>query len=166
MLVRFAYSLFCDLDLLLYLSFYVDLCVLWVLCGSSKATVCCYTSICDGIILIGADWCWIMLMDADWRSLNQNITKSWDGNAVCPCLDQNELQPHLYPTTFQKMWSQKKNGGQSLFFSIASFIDFSSSNLDYWTNLVLKTEIVFSCPEQLNRCLFVSWLVGWSVRHR
>ena len=30
--------------------FAVGLCVLWVLCGFSKATVRCYTSICDGII--------------------------------------------------------------------------------------------------------------------
>ena len=30
--------------------FTVGLCVLWVLCGPSKATARCYTSICDGII--------------------------------------------------------------------------------------------------------------------
>ena len=30
--------------------FSVGLCVLWVLCGPSKATARCYTSICDGII--------------------------------------------------------------------------------------------------------------------
>ena len=30
--------------------FVVGLCVLWVLCGPSKATARCYTSICDGII--------------------------------------------------------------------------------------------------------------------
>ena len=30
--------------------FAVGLCVLWVLCGASKATARCYTSICDGII--------------------------------------------------------------------------------------------------------------------
>ena len=30
--------------------FAVGLCVLWVLCGPSKATARCYTSICDGII--------------------------------------------------------------------------------------------------------------------
>ena len=30
--------------------FAVGQCVLWVLCGPSKATVRCYTSICDGII--------------------------------------------------------------------------------------------------------------------
>ena len=34
--------------------FAVGLCVLWVLCGPSKATVRCYTSICDGIILWGS----------------------------------------------------------------------------------------------------------------
>ena len=28
----------------------MGLCVLWVLCGTSKATARCYTSICDGII--------------------------------------------------------------------------------------------------------------------
>ena len=32
--------------------FAVGLCVLWVLCGPSKATARCYTSICDGIIQI------------------------------------------------------------------------------------------------------------------
>ena len=32
--------------------FTVGLCVLWVLCGPSKATARCYTSICDGIIFI------------------------------------------------------------------------------------------------------------------
>ena len=31
--------------------FTVGLCVLWVLCGPSKATARCYTSICDGIIM-------------------------------------------------------------------------------------------------------------------
>ena len=32
--------------------FAVGLCVLWVLCGPSKATVRCYTSICDGIFYL------------------------------------------------------------------------------------------------------------------
>ena len=33
---------------------YVGLCVLWVVCGSSKATLRCSTSICDGIIPFNA----------------------------------------------------------------------------------------------------------------
>jgi hypothetical protein len=35
--------------------FAVGLCVLWVLCGPSKATARCYTSICDSIILLTLD---------------------------------------------------------------------------------------------------------------
>ena len=54
--VRFAFgrwsSHFLCSCLFLVSMFAVGLCVLWVLCGPSKATVRCYTSICDGIILV------------------------------------------------------------------------------------------------------------------
>ena len=44
-------SLFVFLTFSCFYVCYVVLCVLWVLCGSSKATLRCCTSICDGIIL-------------------------------------------------------------------------------------------------------------------
>ena len=42
--------------------FYVGLCVLWFLCGSSKATLRCHTSIFDGIIFV----CLLALLFVCW----------------------------------------------------------------------------------------------------
>ena len=47
--------------------FTVGLCVLWVLCGPSKATARCYTSICDGIIYLEINAInskWILFINA------------------------------------------------------------------------------------------------------
>ena len=49
--IRQRILLFCVLDIFCVYVFCVDLCVQCVLCGSSKTTLWCCTSICNGIIL-------------------------------------------------------------------------------------------------------------------
>ena len=58
--------------------FSVSLCVLLVLCGSSKATARCYTSICDGIILL---WIWGTVPFIDQVSTSQIFFE--DGHSYC-----------------------------------------------------------------------------------
>ena len=70
--VRFAFrrrsSLFLCSCLFLVPMFAVGLCVLWVLCGPSKATARCYTSICDGIIVA---------CKGLWTMFTRIILQSW-----------------------------------------------------------------------------------------
>ena len=60
--------------------FAVGLCVLWVLCGPSKATARCYTSICDGIIYTGRLSSWMSLSLSSCLSLCVSLSVSSRGH--------------------------------------------------------------------------------------
>ena len=111
--------------------FAVGHCVLWVLCGLSKATARCYTSICDGIISVAhCQKQWASLGVKFWgKKKSGNI--SWKvalGESFRICYLAGDISS-------SDVWNLI-----SCFFEIS----FLKSNLMFFGTLFLKSDFILS----------------------